>query len=55
MSMTFTLAGVDLFEALPLGDNDTLPFARAITAWATSIEVAQSYVHLIDAYDSHIS
>jgi hypothetical protein len=51
----FHVGGVDLFEALPLGDNDTLPFARAITAWATSIEVAQSYVHLIDAYDSHIS
>jgi hypothetical protein len=37
-----------------LADNDTLPFAEAMMAWALSIEVAQSYVHLTDAYDSHI-
>jgi hypothetical protein len=48
------VGGVDLFEALPLADNDTLPFAEAMMAWALSIEVAQSYVHLTDAYDSHI-
>jgi len=50
----FHVGGVDLFEALPLADNDTLPFAQALRAWALSIEVAQNYVHLIDAYDSHI-
>jgi hypothetical protein len=51
----FHVGGVDLFEALPLADNDTLPFAQALRAWALSIEVAQNYVHLIDAYDSHLS
>jgi hypothetical protein len=50
----FHVGGVDLFDALPLEDNDTLPFAQALLAWALSIEVAQNYVHLIDAYDSHI-
>jgi hypothetical protein len=51
----FHVGGVDLFEALPLADNDTLPFAQALRAWALSIEVSQNYVHLIDAYDSHLS
>jgi len=51
----FHVGGVDLFDALPLADNDTQPFANALLAWSFSVEISQSYVHLIDAYDSHIT
>lgn len=49
------LGGIDMFNLIPLGENGTLPFAKAMTAYALSPEVSQSYIHLIDAYDSYLT
>jgi hypothetical protein len=49
------VGAVDLYDLMPIGDNDGLPLAQALQAWALSTEIARSYIHLIDAYDSHLN
>lgn len=49
------VGAVDLYGLLPIGDNDGLPLAQALQAWALATEIGSSYIHLIDAYDSHLN
>jgi hypothetical protein len=49
------VGGIDMIDLMPVGENETLVLAKAMLSYSLSPEVAKSYIHLIDAYDSYLT